>query len=643
MIKKIRPTFLLFLLIFSITLSAFANSGHNIKTLGDVFEDLGISMDGVADFVIHKNILREGLENTFWTIVAKRGEWAIKIEIIKNIDAGYAYKYIEERQGMIESLYKRIPSPYPGMISKAIECPDKFKPKLLYLEIDKKNTPIYILYSTPRFTYGACADELISYRGALTFIYCEKEKILYKIELFIPKKDFDKEEILSILGSFKFQQPAETNEAETKEEKSVSAQEDRGSFKGYNLVIIGFDPLGARHIGTYGYFRDTTPNLDKFSKGSFLFKNAISPSSWTLPVFMSWFTSLYPSQHKIINKYSTFTEEKQICTNLAEISPQVTTLAQVLKEDGYATAGFTGGAGVGGIFGYGLGFDVYYDKTDFAGFDIVFPLALDWLKKHQKDKFFLFIQAYDVHGRHQLPKDFKNKFAELNYKGKYKGTPGEYLELRNLSLDREYLDMTDEDVDFWRSWYDTKIYDADKKLGDFLGEFHKLGIENKTIIVISSASGNEFYEHKKFDHGYSLYDELIHVPLLVEIPGKTGGVIKQQVRTIDIMPTILELLDISCDGKIKHQMQGVSLIPLMRGEDLQLDAFSETDYLLCVFKRSLRTPKGWKFIYSLDTGQKELYNLKEDPYELNNLIEKEKKVAYELAQKLFIWLKSVKQ
>jgi len=314
-----------------------------------------------------------------------------------------------------------------------------------------------------------------------------------------------------------------------------------------------------------------------------------------------------------------------------------------LKKNGYSTAGFTGGAGVIGTFGYSLGFDTYYDKTTFGGFDIVLPMALKWLKKYRKEKFFLFIQGYDVHGRYQLLNDFKNKFADPNYTGKYKGTVEEYWELRNVSLDVGDLSMTDEDVKFWRSVYDAKIHEADRKFGLFLEEFDKLGLTGKTVIIISSGSGNEYYEHKRFDHGFSLYEELIHVPLIIKVPGKRGHVIENQVRTIDIMPTALDLLNIDYDKTVENQMQGVSLVSLIKGEDLSLDAFSETDYLFHAFKRSLRTSNGWKYIYSIDTEQRELYDLNEDPQELNNLVQEEKKIAYELEQKLFKHLKSMGQ
>ena len=98
----------------------------NVLTLGDIFRKLGFEIDKVSDFIINKNILREGGGHTFWTIVAKKKEQVIKIEVIKDIDSESARKYISEKIYVISSLYKRIPSPYPGMISKTIECPDKF-------------------------------------------------------------------------------------------------------------------------------------------------------------------------------------------------------------------------------------------------------------------------------------------------------------------------------------------------------------------------------------------------------------------------------------------------------------------------------------------------------------------------------------
>ncbi len=633
--------------VFALSLFCISvKSEETSKPLKDIFKEFGILINGVGDFVVQKNIRKEGLENSFWTIVAEKDGKVIKIEAINNINSQEARKYAEERQNIVKALYQRIPSPYPGMISNVIECPDELKPEIVSLDIEGKIVSAYILYSTPRFTYGAGVEELIKYRGVLMFIYGDKVRTLYRVEIFIPKEKFNKKEIVDILKSIRLEKGGsypKQDYVNASEKAWGEPYRKTDISEGYNLIIIGFDPLGAKHIGAYGYHRNTTPNLDNFSKKAFLFKNAISSSSWTLPSFMSWFTSLYPSQHKIVNKYSTYTEEKQVLSNLSTLSPSVVTLAQILKRNGYLTAGFTGDAGVGGVFGYSLGFDVYYDKIKFAGFDIVLPMALDWLNEHRLKKFFLFIQGYDVHGQHSLGDDFRNIFVSKNYDGKYRGTTKEYWDLRNKSLEQKCLEMNDEDINFWNAWYDTKIYKADQRLGNFFKEIEKLGLMENTVVVISSASGNEFYEHKRFDHGHSLYDELVHVPLVIRVPEKNGCAIESQVRTIDIMPTVLDLLNIEIDKNIKYKIQGVSLASLMEGNELDLDAFSETDYLSQVFKRSIRTHNGWKFIYSIETEQRELYNLNEDPYEAYNLINKEQKIAYELEQRIFNWSESLKR
>lgn len=646
------------LLITTILTLTACQSKPDPQTLDTILKELDVSFDHTNEFVINESILREGKENTFWTILAQRQDTLLKLEIVKNIDSQTARQYIQERTYAINSLYQNIPSAYPGMITNSTEIQDELKPAVAQLTINREKIPVYLLYSTARFTYGATTRDLIKYRGALTFVFIPVHRTLLRIELFQPKEKSNDKDLLRWLSTLSFIGPNQKDHdkktggavvhstkysAEPSTNKRSITQEGWGSYKDYNLIIIGFEPLGAKHVGAYGYSKNTTPNLDKFSTTAFLFRNAISPSSWTLPVFMSWFTSLYPSQHKLVNKYSTYTDTEQILSNLTDLSPSVVTLAQVLKSAGYKTAGFTGGAALTGTFGYRLGFDTYFDNVTFGGFELAMPKALKWLQTHKDNKFFLFVAAYDVHGRYPLPQNYNNKFADPNYTGKYKGNEEEYWELRNRSVDRLPLNLTQEDVKFWESIYDAKILGADKRFKAFVEQLKTMGLMDNTIIIVSSGSGNEYYEHNAFDHGLSLYDELIHVPLIIKIPDREGHAIESQVRTIDIMPTVLDLLQIDYEQSIARQMQGTSLVPLLSGQhDLQLDAFSETDYLLQVFKRSWRTHDGWKYIHSLDTEKRELYHLVEDPQELNNLIHNETKIAYELEQKLFKHLNTIK-
>jgi len=413
-------------------------------------------------------------------------------------------------------------------------------------------------------------------------------------------------------------------------------------FSGYNIIFVSFDALQAAHTSCLGYFRKTTPAIDEFAAKGFLFNQAISQASWTVPATMSWFTALYPSEHGVVNKYSEYTEGKKVLANLSKLSPGVITLAEILKENGYTTAGFTGDAGVSAKFGFGKGFDVYIDDKKFSGFDYSVPLAIQWLRVNKDKKFMMFLHGYDSHGQYDPAEGYKKIFLDFNYKGELKGNKEEQGRLREEGLSRGYIDLKDEDVKFWRALYDEKIYDANQRFKVFVDELNKLGLLKKTIIILTSDHGTEFYEHRRFDHGFSLYDELIHVPLVIYLPGVEGKkVIKEQVRGIDLMPTILDLLKINIKGEVKKQMKGKSLVPLLKGRHMELDAFAETDYRLYTHKRAIRTADGWKFIYSLEDGKKELYNLNNDPQERSNLVDVEQIKAYELEQRLFFWLKSM--
>jgi len=295
-----------------------------------------------------------------------------------------------------------------------------------------------------------------------------------------------------------------------------------------------------------------------------------------------------------------------------------------------------------GHFGYRRGFDDYFDDGTFGGFDITMPGAVEWLRQNQESRFFLFVQGYDVHGRYALRKEAaRDIFLEEPYEGRFSGSVEEYWELRNNALDVGSVSLTKEDTEFWRADYDAKIYLADELFGAFVDELRALDLFEKTVFVITSGSGNEYLEHGRIDHGLTLYDELVMVPLVIRTPNVEARKVERQVRTVDIMPTVMDLLDIDVSDEVVEQMRGTSLVPLMTGHDMTLDAFSETDYLAQSFKRSVRTADGWKFIYSLDTENKELYDLNTDPRETRNLVDEEQNIAIILENRLFNHLASL--
>ena len=264
------------------------------------------------------------------------------------------------------------------------------------------------------------------------------------------------------------------------------------------------------------------------------------------------------------------------------------------------------------------------------------PKALEWLKKNRNKKFFLFLHGYDVHGQSTPPEGFDYRFVDKNYDRRYSGSELEQEILREEGLEKGKLTLRDQDVQFWRAIYDEKIQRTDAKFKRFLDEYAKLGLADKTIFVLTSDHGTEFYEHRRFDHGFTLYQELVHVPLIIHLPdGDSETKIDERVSSIDVMPTILDLLDIKLSDKTEKQLRGESLVPIMKGKKASRDVIAETNYREYTYKRSITTPDGWKLIYTLELRARELYNLNDDPGELNNLVEKNPEKARELEIRLF--------
>lgn len=414
-------------------------------------------------------------------------------------------------------------------------------------------------------------------------------------------------------------------------------------YKDYNLVFVSFDALQAAHVSHLGYPLKVTPGIDAVAVNGFSFTQAYSVASWTVPASMTWFTGVYPSEHRMTNKFALFAPPVRKVAKLKELSPKLTTLAEILKQNGYVTGGFTGNAGVSGGFGYDQGFDVYYyPKGTFGGMDKSVPRALDWLKENKDKKFFLFLHGYDCHGQRVPPEGYDYRYVDKDYDKKFLGTALEQELLREEGLERGKVVLREADVRFWRAIYDEKINRVDRRFQNFLKELDELKLTDKTLFVLTSDHGTEFYEHQRFDHGFTLYDELIHVPLIIKLPGqKQGKKITDRVSSIDVMPTILDLLDVKQSEKATKQLRGQSLVPSLQDKAVNRDVYSETNYRDYTFKRSIITPNGWKLIYTLESKTRELYDLKTDPAEKKDLAKAKPKLADTLQKKVFAHFKAI--
>lgn len=403
-------------------------------------------------------------------------------------------------------------------------------------------------------------------------------------------------------------------------------QGDNSKSTGYNIVMIIASGLRADHLGCYGYFRKTSPNIDKLAKESILFDTAISQSYWTLPSLVSMFTSEFMSRHNVDSRNIKLGENKK-------------TLTEILNAYGYVTAAFTCGLDTAATYGLNRGFNVYdvYGGDKVVGsFSDIIPPAIKWLDKNKNNDFFLFLHSYDVHPPYENCVD---KNFSKDYKGIFESSQLDYNELRRINGHKLYsedrqINLEQKDIDYIVSRYDDCIEYLDRFIGDFIEELKRLNLYKKTIIILCADHGEELGERGTFNRfgNQNLYQEVIRVPLIIKYPSSrlNGKRVNSLVELVDIMPTILDLLNIP----VEHDLQGLSFAGLIKnGMNVTVHKYAVSE--ASKHKWSILREDGWKLLYS--SQGKELYNINIDPLEHNNLAENNLDIQVSLMKDFFLW------
>ena len=401
-----------------------------------------------------------------------------------------------------------------------------------------------------------------------------------------------------------------------------------------NVILISLDALRADKLGV-----GLTPNLDAFAGESVVFNDVMSPAPWTLPSHMSVWTGRWPTVHGVTNKLRLLAQDQMAETVL---SPGIETFPDRLIEEGFVAAAFTGGAGVQGRYGFGRNFEQYVDDRYFGGTDYSAPKAVEWLRANQDRRFFLFLHGYDVHGQFPLP---EATLSGVSYDGALNGGIEEQAGLREKGLDA-IVEPGDpsvlggvgpEDADFLEAVYDAKIRAMDERFGSFMAELRALGLLENSLVVVMSDHGEEFLEHGALDHGHTLYQEQLHTVMMMRFPGYARQHdVDSVARLVDLFPTVFDALGL----EPPRDIDGVSLLPMMRGQEQPLVGYAETDYRLFVHHRAIR--KGdHKLILDLMDGGIELYDVASDPGETQDISSAEPRLTYELEQELRSWMQSV--
>jgi len=294
-----------------------------------------------------------------------------------------------------------------------------------------------------------------------------------------------------------------------------------------SIILVSIDTLRADRLGAYGSDRGLTPHLDALAREGAVFEQASSAAPWTLPSHVSLFTSMLPFDHHV--RWTS-----------THIDPVRSMLAERFRDAGYRTAAFTGAGYVDSSFGFDQGFDVYenHREVDEGGPARISDHALAWAKEQGSAPFFLFVHTYEVHSpfthTDHAPRDDAGRLR----------APFTNKEVEEVH--QEHLVLTPAERRYVTGLYDSDVASADAVIGSLLEALRREGILDRAILVILSDHGEDLWDHDARwspGHGHTLYQELLHVPLIVRAPGfvPAGARIRTPVSLLDVAPTLLEM------------------------------------------------------------------------------------------------------
>jgi arylsulfatase A-like enzyme/lipopolysaccharide biosynthesis regulator YciM len=368
--------------------------------------------------------------------------------------------------------------------------------------------------------------------------------------------------------------------------------------KPFNIIVITADTVRADKLGAYGNALIATPNVDRLAAQGVLFEQATTVVPLTLPAHSSIFTGTFPMFHGVRDNGGYYLDAAQ------------TTLAEVLKAQGYATGAFVGAFVLDSRWGLGQGFDRYFDDFNLAKYekvsldsvqrrgDEVLGQALPWMESVRNQRFFSWIHLYDAHTPYDPPEPYLSRYAGVRW-GRYDGE----------------IAWVDSLVGRVMSWLD------EQKLAD------------RTIVAFLADHGESLGEHKEAGHGFFIYDATTHVPFILRTPYRAlkGRRVSSQVRVIDVMPTLLNLVG----APIPAAVQGTSLVDVIGGHQrAALAAYSESYYP--------RHHYGWSELKALREGgflyvaapHPELFDLSADPRQQHDLASERPSTVARLSSEL---------
>ncbi len=353
-----------------------------------------------------------------------------------------------------------------------------------------------------------------------------------------------------------------------------------------NVLLLLIDTVSAEHLGCYGYERNTSPYIDSLAASGVMFANCQAQAPWTLPGMASILTGLTEKSHGC-NRYGGFSHG---------LDPEVPTLATILRNSGYSTATFINNGYLGETMGMDIGYDSFWMGTDSIDYaDVTIDSVLHYLDTlDTNDPFFLTVHLFDPHLPYDPPPPFNTVFNENGTQGL---TEWPAMELCSEEAVIEHM----------ISLYDSELLWTDSQLERLFSYMRREGYSENTLVVLIADHGEEFMEHGDWGHAHNLYQQSLHIPLIISGPGIQRGMVEQSnVGQFDVLPTILDYLDISPPEHI----EGISLLGTVQTNRVlpSSGVLADTASATCIVGST-------KVIWFIETDSTETYNLAADPAE----------------------------
>ncbi|MEQ8763479.1 MAG: sulfatase [Planctomycetota bacterium] len=422
------------------------------------------------------------------------------------------------------------------------------------------------------------------------------------------------------------------------------------------VIVLLVDTLRRDHLNMYGYERETAPTLAALSREGALFTDNISQGTWTKVSVPSILTSLYPTSHGIRRASD-------------RLPLDVTTLAEVFHEAGFATFATSSVPFSGKMSNLHQGIDVLHERNSIGDLEhsrsktarTFVDRTLEWLEAHQKSPFYIFLHVFDPHDPFEPYSPYDETWSEPGAKKAHEKDVEiakehfEEIDGHETELpDEKYLIAAGLDpavfVKREKDWYDESIRAMDAEVARLIERLETLGLRDKVVLAFISDHGEEFLEHGRHFHGNATYGEMTNVPLMLWGPAfvPNGKVVDETVQSIDLMPTLLELACLEAP----EGMQGQSLLPLVRGIEgwTPRPAFSECRQ--ADFQRE-RKPEdidsfsivvnGYRLVQNIDPpeglAELELFDHHEDPLNQKDIAAEHPELVEKLTAELELWKK----